>query len=407
MSNDKPNKSKLLKLKPWLTVPETARHLSNIFNEEVNEADVLRLALDGHLKLSVYFVNGAYAHYGKVVSYDDVEWYDAHNLSNFPKLLEDLQNFREKYGLNLDEPIDEKVMVIKSLNIDNERYLNLDKEVKSITGVWDLPLIGNEILDIEHKYQNLTDGPEVTMRILDGTFVQETDDIMCQILERFDDVGGKELWVDKISEIENRLCAPDIIDSEKEQLEKELEKYKKKHERYLNRVKEMEDNFYHEDNFYPADKLPDDSVLVVRTQALMDLVNSFSSEEADKGTLKFEVAEGTTWRGIRLVIRNNDHTEILEVNAPNRQLGNYRPEEIGFRGSSGLGITWTLLTQFAETNGTLAPKGVKYIKPTVSRLRKVLKGLFPGIDGDPIPWSKSEKSWRTAFHIELIRYEEE
>jgi len=291
MPNDKSNKSKLLKLKPWLTVPETARHLSNIFNEEVNEADVLRLALDGHLKLSVYFVNGAYAHYGKVVSYDDVEWYDAHNLSNFPKLLEDLQNFREKYGLNLDEPIDEKVMVIKSLNIDNERYLNLDKEVKSITGVWDLPLIGNEILDIEHKYQNLTDGPEVTMRILDGTFVQETDDIMCQILERFDDVGGKELWVDKISEIENRLCAPDIIDSEKEQLEKELEKYKKKHERYLNRVKEMEDNFYHEDNFYPAGKLPDDSVLVVRTQALMDLVNSFSSDVTETVTAELSGTE--------------------------------------------------------------------------------------------------------------------
>jgi hypothetical protein len=50
---------KLLKLKEWLTVPDAARHLSILFGEAVSEADVLRLALDGHLTLSVYFVNHA------------------------------------------------------------------------------------------------------------------------------------------------------------------------------------------------------------------------------------------------------------------------------------------------------------------------------------------------------------
>ena len=44
-------------LKEWLTVPDAAKRLSVIFGEEVTEADVLRLALDGHLKLSIYFVN--------------------------------------------------------------------------------------------------------------------------------------------------------------------------------------------------------------------------------------------------------------------------------------------------------------------------------------------------------------
>lgn len=37
----------------WLTVPEAAQHLPIVFGEEVKEADVLRFALDGHLKLSV------------------------------------------------------------------------------------------------------------------------------------------------------------------------------------------------------------------------------------------------------------------------------------------------------------------------------------------------------------------
>jgi hypothetical protein len=57
---------KLLKLKEWLTVPDAARHLSILFGEDLSEADVLRLGLDGHLTLSVDFVNHAQAQCGKM-----------------------------------------------------------------------------------------------------------------------------------------------------------------------------------------------------------------------------------------------------------------------------------------------------------------------------------------------------
>lgn len=46
--------SKLFKLKDWLTVPETAKHLSIVFGEDVKESDVLRLALDRYFTLSLY-----------------------------------------------------------------------------------------------------------------------------------------------------------------------------------------------------------------------------------------------------------------------------------------------------------------------------------------------------------------
>ncbi len=65
MSNKHPSiKSKLFKLKKWLTIQETAKHLSIMFGEEVQEADVLRLGLDRHLKWSVNFVNHAHAKRG-------------------------------------------------------------------------------------------------------------------------------------------------------------------------------------------------------------------------------------------------------------------------------------------------------------------------------------------------------
>ena len=47
----------LYKLREWLTVPDAAAHLSIVFGEEVTEADVMRLGLDGHLTLSISLVN--------------------------------------------------------------------------------------------------------------------------------------------------------------------------------------------------------------------------------------------------------------------------------------------------------------------------------------------------------------
>jgi len=208
-------KSKLFKLKEWLTVPETAQHLSNIFGEDVKRSDVLRLALDGHLKLSVNFVNHAKAKSGKVVPYEDVEW------DEFPPdLVDTMPNIP-------DEAKGKQVLVMKSLQFNKDRYLNIDEKVITINGVWDLPMIGNEQLDIEHKYQQLTGGPEITLITLNGAFVEGKDGQFCQ-----------------------------------------LQEYLKEGEK--------------EEDYYPAGGLPHDSVLVVRTKALIDLQKRLSSEESEK-----------------------------------------------------------------------------------------------------------------------------
>jgi hypothetical protein len=49
---------KLLKLKNWLTLPEAARHLSEVLGEPVNEGDILQLAIQNKLMLSVMFPDG-------------------------------------------------------------------------------------------------------------------------------------------------------------------------------------------------------------------------------------------------------------------------------------------------------------------------------------------------------------
>ena len=45
-----------------------------IFGEEVNRADILQLSLDGHLTLSVNFVNSAHAWVGEIVDSEVFEF---------------------------------------------------------------------------------------------------------------------------------------------------------------------------------------------------------------------------------------------------------------------------------------------------------------------------------------------
>lgn len=248
----------LFKLREWFTISEAAKHLSNIFGEEVNETDVLRLGLDGHLKLSVYFVNHAWARCGKVVPYKDVEWI---------KIRETLDNL-----VNNNPFFKKNDRTMKSINIGNHKYLNLEEDVKIIGGVWDLAMVGGEALDIEHKYQSLIGGPSVTLVPMEGAFVVGPDGEVCQLQESFDDnelTSGSKAQLEGIKEY---IISKNI---EKEKAAELLINYKKDREKYLAKLSEGKKS----DGYYPAGGLPSDSVLVIRTQAIIDLQNQLMGIE--------------------------------------------------------------------------------------------------------------------------------
>lgn len=192
--------SKLFKVKQWLTLADAAQHLSIVFDEVVTEADLLRFALDGHLKLSVNFVNHAKAKCGQIVSWEDTKWKKCNPItieltqdqeqgqkkkkpSEYLTLPKELKSLIEKLPPE-ERNIQQHFMV--SENIDDVRFLNMNKEVETIMDVWDLPMIGGERLDIEHKYQTLIGGPAVTLQTMWGTFVQNSDEEMYQLQESFD-----------------------------------------------------------------------------------------------------------------------------------------------------------------------------------------------------------------------------
>jgi len=269
--------SKLFKLKEWLTVPDAARHLFLAFGEEVSEADVLRLALDGHLRLSVNFVNHAQARHGRIVDWMETKWeilpripiptkqtQSAPESAPAPKavrepppqLLERLKEIPEKDKDNF-------IVYLQSLQIDGNRYLTLEGNIASIEGVWDLPMIGGEQLDIEHHYQMRTGGPAVTLETLEGAFVEKSGGVMCQLQEDFDDNKYQPGSKAQLRELEERIAIKKIKEVEAQKL---LDKHKEDRKAFLEKRKGQNNA----NNYYPAGGLPEDAVIVVRTAALRE-----------------------------------------------------------------------------------------------------------------------------------------
>ena len=209
------NLTKLLSLKPWVTIPDAARHLSILFGENVTEADVLRLGLDGRLTLSVYFVNPATGCLGRAIPIEDA------NRRSVPSL-------SEGYLIEL----------VEGLQINDERVIKVDPEIVEIVGDWNLLMQGAERLDVERRYQSLTNGPAVKLTNLNGPIVWQSGGTYCQLKTRF-------LPGERFAELDD-------------------EKPEETFDEFVTSLKDPS-------NYHPAGGLPDDSVLIVRTSALQEL----------------------------------------------------------------------------------------------------------------------------------------
>ena len=249
---------KLFKLKEWLTVADAARYLAISFGEVVTEADVLRLAIDGKLRLSVNFVNYTPARHGAFVSYEDVEWEEMPAEWDFET--SDLPDAEE------GNPIGQMM----SENIDDKRHIKLERKVDYLQGVWDLPMIAGEKLEVEHQYQLLTGGPAVTHKSVEGILVERDNRQICQLQDDFDDSDYTDGTRVQLEMLEKHIAENMIgMEEQKSLLALHQEKRKKSQEEWKTLLRV--------EGFVPAHSLPKDSVLVVRTQSLTIFEQSLSA----------------------------------------------------------------------------------------------------------------------------------
>lgn len=227
--------SKLFKLKQWLTIPQTAKYLSSALSEEVTEADVLRLGLDRHLKLSVCFLNGAYARPWVPVNMEEIDI----------------------VGTSPDEGIFIELTEEGDYGLVAEGEQRLRKTVVQLDNVaWDLPLTSAEQFKVSAAFNHLM-----------NIHVQETNHSGSSVTSVASPSGD-------LYQLQKRHGVNPLVD-------------------------ESNTDFvsYLLDGFSPAQSLPDDSILVVRTKVLSDWLRSLSGEyELQKSTLQKKVE--TTYKNI-------------------------------------------------------------------------------------------------------------
>lgn len=184
--------TKLFQLKEWLTIRDAARQLTSMLNEDVSEADIYQLALDGNLIISAYLPNGADAKKGRLVQYEEVKWREFPQLDDceYIKGLDGKINIVHKKTKPLIH-IPDALLIDDDVPAQEARWLRLEEQVSRIGGLWDLVMMGAERLDIEHLLLQEISGLSCTSINLEGVFLINGD-IWANPQARFKDDKSKK-----------------------------------------------------------------------------------------------------------------------------------------------------------------------------------------------------------------------
>lgn len=250
--------SKLLKLKKWLSLDDAAKHLSTVFDEQIQYSDVLQLALEGHISLSVNLVNMATAKLGHITPANLAKvWMFRTGLDLcYPSIMDDKipndlgetirdiisnREISDKSAEQLKDFINEYYPDNSQVSLnykgellpDESGVIEIDESCQTIDGIWDLAMVGSETLDIEHYLMQRIGGPEISKVCLSGVYlIHEDGKTWAQLQESYAFHGSG--------------------------------KSKKPNE------------------YYPMGGLPEDSILVVRQRELQRFIQSFEEQQTDK-----------------------------------------------------------------------------------------------------------------------------
>lgn len=186
---------KLSQFKEWLSLTDAAKYLNIILGEEVSTADVLQLAIDGRLTLSIWLTTPIPA---KAVT-----------LTTLRSSLEKLNLANHESGAPLSDKLDLLRPISNTDNTDHwhafgkslEKYWSWRREnnlvenflqtgdriciaegVDDLRGLYDLPMIGGERLDVESELSLLLGGEECETTCISGCFLKSpTNDCIYQI----------------------------------------------------------------------------------------------------------------------------------------------------------------------------------------------------------------------------------
>lgn len=258
--------SKLFKIKDFLTIEEAALHLSDVLEETVSLATLYQLIADKKLTLSVRLINQAYALKGQIFECNEG----------------DLVEFKSELttGKALEQPYFDYVTDDNSIPIRPNKQFVYDIKAHLVDGIWDLAMIGEESLKVEHLYQNEVNGPESILTDTWGFYLKQGE-VVCRLItksqEKVADVreaiyDGYEFWaglrdlsVDGFMSLIEERGTEILSEDEREALD------------YLNHLADLPDDSLK--FFEDSRSLEENSCqLVIKTDELTRLIQSLDME---------------------------------------------------------------------------------------------------------------------------------
>lgn len=164
------------KFKEWLSIEDAAKRLSISAGADISEAEILRLSLDGHLTLSVFFVNPVIGERRdidsikrKLSEYDETQAHQtaAEYQAWLDSAVGEWQALTDQYPAGFDQDHE-----LEALEMLNDKGL---QNPQTLEGLWDLPMIGKEALEVRSRYQSLTGGVVVNRKCIYGLLVKKHD----------------------------------------------------------------------------------------------------------------------------------------------------------------------------------------------------------------------------------------
>ncbi|OQK17242.1 hypothetical protein AU255_04950 [Methyloprofundus sedimenti] len=241
--------NKLFELKDWLTLEDTAKELSQALSEPVNKADILHLAIDGKITLSVNLLKTIPVNFGKIIVLNDAE--------------------REETPL---ENIEEGDIY----SLENEWiFMETTQDIERIKGVWDLPMGDCNKQYIEFQLQKLNENiggeKEFIPEDTSGLFLVSSNKEMVKVLIGIEDIEIMSGSIANGKKLRQRIKDEKFSEWQANEL---LKKYSEDRRRFIERSSKtpIYQTYYHD---Y---QLRDSSFLVVRPRAISDFINTLDSE---------------------------------------------------------------------------------------------------------------------------------
>jgi hypothetical protein len=189
--------SKLANLKSWLTLSDTTQFLSEKLKENVSQAELFRLAMDGHITLSIRILEPTMSNIGQAVKADKAETMMSDQVE-WPSYLT-IRDLPEKPYVIFTSPKLEHGLFFKKERFD------------FVSGIFDLRWGDGVSLALRNKYQQLTGGALFDESGL-GCYLS---DVKGNIYELLDLRAGKEVMTGSDKEVKANCFATGLpVDSE-------------------------------------------------------------------------------------------------------------------------------------------------------------------------------------------------